>query len=91
MFLGIELRYYVLCGIGAFVLFFKFAKTGQSVFDVIKYLNPSWSDRFLGRFSEAIVFIFLGALIGTIMTQPTNEQQAITAGLGWTGLLGKVN
>jgi len=36
-----------------------------------------------------VIFCLIGAVIGTILTEPTNAQQALAAGLGWTGLLAK--
>lgn len=88
-FFGIIWSYYLLCGIGAFVLFFKLQKKGSPIFEVIGYLNPKWADSPFCRFFEALLFAVLGAIIGTIITQPGNPQQAIAAGLGWTGLLSK--
>jgi len=89
MLFGISVTYYLLCGIGAFVLFFKLQKKGAPVFEVITYINPAYGSSPWCRLLEALVFSALGALIGTIITQPGNPQQAIVAGLGWTGLLSK--
>jgi hypothetical protein len=36
---------------------------------------------------EFMIFIALGVLIGVGFAEPSNIQQAIAAGLGWTGLL----
>lgn len=90
-FFEIEKSYYVLCGIGAFVLFFKLQKKGRPVFEVIGHIFPEWSSSPCCRVLEAAIFVFLGAIIGTLIAQPGNPQQAIAAGLGWTGLLSKTS
>ena len=89
MLFGIEWTCYLLCGIGAFVLFFKLQQKGPPIFEVIGYINPSWRGNPICRFLEAVLFSLLGAIIGTVITHPSNAQQAIVAGLGWTGLLTK--
>lgn len=81
--------YYFLCGIGALVLFFKMQQgRGKAIFSVISYINPEWGNSVTGRLFEAFMFAALGAVVGTIIAQPVNPQQAIAAGLGWTGLIG---
>ena len=86
---GIEPSYYFLCGAGALVLFFKM-QSGRSkpVISILGYIHPPLVDNPLGRVLEAILFALLGALLGTLIAQPINPQQAIVAGLGWTGLIG---
>ncbi|QYJ77344.1 hypothetical protein [Shewanella acanthi] len=87
----IELAYYILCFVAAFVLFFKLHKDGEPPFAVLGYINPDAAQSAYGRFFEAILFAALGALIGTLLTIPTSPAQAIAAGLGWTGLLSATN
>lgn len=87
---GIKICHYLVCAIGAFILFFKLAKKGQVIFEVIGYINPKWSESAWCRIFEAAIFTILGAFVGSILTQPTNPQQALAAGLGWTGLLSKI-
>ncbi|MDY6988451.1 MAG: hypothetical protein SWQ30_10380 [Thermodesulfobacteriota bacterium] len=89
--LDIELSYYVVCGIAALVLFFRLQNVGQPVIEIVKYVNPKWGDSTGGRIVDALLFASFGAVIGTLVTQPTNPQQAVAAGLGWTGLLSKLN
>jgi len=38
---------------------------------------------------EFFVFLAMGCIVGIAFTNPTNAQQAITAGMGWTGVLVK--
>jgi hypothetical protein len=38
---------------------------------------------------EFLVFVALGSLVGVAVVQPLNPTQAITAGLGWTGLFAR--
>jgi hypothetical protein len=91
MLFGIDSAYYFLTGIGAFVLFFRLEKNNVRTFEVVGYINPKWKPHPLCRFSEAIIFCVLGAIVGTAITHPINPQQAIFAGLGWTGLLTKTS
>lgn len=86
---GIEISYYVLCLIGAFVLYFmKMDFKSTQGFEVIGRINPKYKENPWCKFGEALIFSVLGAIIGTILTSPTNPQQAIVAGLCWTSLLG---
>ncbi|MFN3237683.1 MAG: hypothetical protein ACE37D_11575 [Pseudomonadales bacterium] len=87
----IELTYYLLCFLAAFVLFFKLHKDGEPPFAVLGYINPSAAESPWGKFFEAILFATVGAIIGTLLTIPTSPSQAIAAGLGWTGLLSATN
>jgi hypothetical protein len=38
---------------------------------------------------EFLVFVALGVVIGIGFTSPTNPRQAISAGLGWTGVFAR--
>ena len=35
---------------------------------------------------EFVVFLTMGCLVGIAFVNPTNAQQALTAGMGWTGV-----
>ena len=53
--------------------------------DVIQYLP-------VGRFRpliEFLVFLTFGCIVGISFTNPNSAQQAITAGMGWTGLVAR--
>jgi len=39
---------------------------------------------------DTVVFAFCGAIFVSIFVQPSTVQQAIAAGLGWTGLVGAI-
>ncbi len=86
---GIEYSYFLLSGAGALVLFFKM-QSGRSKpgISILGYIHPPLESNPFGRVLEALLFASLGALLGTIIAQPVNPQQAIAAGLGWTGLIG---
>lgn len=86
---GVERELFFLCFIGAFVLFFKLQKEDNPTLTILAAIEPAWKDNRLARISDALIFAVLGALIAGVITQPTNPQQAIAAGLGWTGLLSK--
>jgi hypothetical protein len=38
---------------------------------------------------EFLVFVTMGCLVGIAFTDPSNARQAITAGMGWTGVLAR--
>jgi hypothetical protein len=81
----------VLCvAIGAIVLWVKNGYTGQGTFafgpltDLI-FTEGKWV-KFRG-IVEFVLFVGFGVAIAIALTQPANVQQAVAAGLGWTGLL----
>jgi len=86
----IAFQYYLLCGVGAFVLHFKLKTAGRVVIEFLPHINERWRDSTLAKFLDAILFTAVGALIGTVLTHPINPQQAIVAGLGWTGLVNSI-
>lgn len=40
---------------------------------------------------EFFMFVAFGIVVGIVMTQPGNAMQAITAGMGWTAIVGKLS
>jgi len=91
MLFGIRYSFYILSAISSFVLFFILHQRGKIVFEVLGYINPNWKNNSWCRFFEAIIFAILGALLATVFVQPSNEQQAIFAGMGWTGLFNAIS
>lgn len=85
--LEIDISYYLICFVAAFALYFKLHEKGNPPVRVVAHINPIWADSGWGRFSEAVIFAALGAIIGTLLTSPATPAQAVAAGLGWTGLL----
>jgi hypothetical protein len=45
-----------------------------------------WSERAVFR-SNAVLVVIVGTLVGSALVNPTTRAQALTAGLGWVGLL----
>ncbi len=86
-FFEIPLEYYFVSWIGAFVLYFRLKSTGRSIIRLLPHINNKWKDLPWVNFLDALIISLLGAVIGTIITEPSSPQQAITTGLGWTGLL----
>jgi|DeeseametaMP1786_FD_contig_21_1475708_length_394_multi_8_in_0_out_0_1 hypothetical protein len=83
----IDISYYLICFVAAFALYFKLHEKGNPPVRVVAHINPAWADSGWGRFFEAIIFALLGAILGTLITSPNTPAQAVSAGLGWTGLL----
>lgn len=84
---GIELAHYVVCAIGAFLLYFKLQTEGKEVIRFSAVIKKDWKEKPAAVIIDAVAFTVLGSLIAGIITQPTTPQQALAAGLGWTGLL----
>jgi len=59
--------------------------------EFLPHINPKWKGSTITRIIDMLLFTVVGAFIGTIFTQPTTAQQALAAGLGWTGLLSSVS
>ena len=74
------------CCLGAFVLHCKLHSEEQKVITFIQHLFPDW-DSSWRTFIEACLFAFIGGIISYGLTQPTTTPQALSAGLGWTGLI----
>ena len=72
--------------VGVIVLWGKLGVERVKVYalsDLIRKLIPN--DR-LGAFFEFAVFVSLGVIAAVGIVQPATIAQAISAGLGWTGL-----
>jgi hypothetical protein len=87
MIFDIKYSFYLLGAISSFVLFFYLQKHGKVVFEVLGYINPKWKNKPWCRFFEVLIFTTLGSMLAIILIEPSNPQQAIFAGLGWTGIL----
>ncbi len=87
MILEIPIEHYLVCWVGSFILYFQLKTKNKPVLKVLPHINENWEDKPIALFIDALFITTVGALIGTIATQPINAQQAIAAGLGWTGLL----
>lgn len=82
-----DIDLYLVSGIGAFILYFKLLSTDQITLNIIKHFDSKFSKTSIGKLLETIVFVILGSLIGVILIQPENYQQAFTSGLSWTTLI----
>ena len=85
--LDIEFQHYIISGVGAITLYFKLKSSGKDVIQFLPHFKSSWAEAPFARLIDALLFTLIGALIGTILTQPETPQQALAAGLGWTGLI----
>jgi len=83
----IEIQFYIASLIGAFTLYFAFCSRNKLNIRVLKYILPKHSNHPLVHLIDSIIISSLGAVLCTIITQPSNFQQAAISGLGWIGLL----
>ena len=79
-------RLYFFAGVGAFVLYCKLRSEGRRVIQFLPVLAPTWNSPSL-PFTEAVIFAVVGAIVSVALLQPATVPQALSAGLGWTGLL----
>ncbi len=84
---NINISYYVASWVGAILLYFKMKTEGKAVIEFLPHLFGNEITSPVGKIAEVLIFSIIGAIIATILTIPSNPQQAIAAGLGWTGLL----
>jgi hypothetical protein len=75
--------------LGAFALYFKLKGDGRPVIEFLRFLFPSWRSP-LVPLIEAVLFSVLGGALAYGIVQPSTVVQAISAGLGWTGLFSAV-
>ena len=74
------------CAVGAFVLYCKLRSEDRPVIEFITYVAPEWNSQ-LRQPSEMAVYTAIGSLISYGFVHPITFAQAVSAGLGWTGLI----
>jgi hypothetical protein len=84
---GFDINYYILSGISAFSLYFMIQSKGKKPIKIIRLIFKRFDEAPLAIFVDSVITSLLGAIICTIITQPTNYQQSVISGLGWTGLV----
>lgn len=85
--LEVPLEIYIVCWGGAIVLYFKLKSDGRPPMEFLPHIKDSWRESPTLKGLDILIFSVVGAFVATIFTQPDNAQQALAAGLGWTGLL----
>lgn len=78
--------YVLVAAFGALILYVKLLNENQPVMGFITRFHAAWETSLMARFIDVILFVSVGAIAAVILTQPTNVQQALMAGFGWTGL-----
>ncbi len=73
-------------GVGAFVLYCKLRSEGRKVIQFLPVVAPNWNPSWLPLF-EAVIFSIVGGIVSVALLQPATIPQALSAGLGWTGLI----
>lgn len=76
----------VFCCLGAFVLHCKLRSENQPMIEFLKHLFPKWESSWR-TFLEACFFAVIGGIVSYGLIQPITTPQALSAGLGWTGLI----
>lgn len=74
------------CCLGAFVLHCKLRSEDQPMIQFLKPLFPKWESSWQ-TFLEAFFFAAIGGVVSFGLIQPITTPQALSAGLGWTGLI----
>lgn len=72
--------------IGSFVLYCKLKTEERPIIEFMVHLAPHWNSTWK-PFIEAIIFLVIGSIVAYGLVHPTTIPQAISAGLGWTGLV----
>jgi len=60
----IDFGYYIVTGIGAFMLYFKLKSDGKDVIEFLPVIKKEWKLNTKAKFLDAIIFTIMGALIG---------------------------
>jgi len=55
--------------------------------EFVAHIFPKLKDSPVATVIDVVLFAVFGSLFATTFTQPESAQQALAAGLGWTGLL----
>ena len=76
----------IFCCLGAFVLHCKLRSENQPMIEFLKHLFPSWDSPWK-TFLEACFFAIVGGIVSYGLIAPITTPQALSAGLGWTGLI----
>lgn len=74
--------------IGAMVLWGTWGRTKLKAFVLSSIIRLFLTGR-AEAVVEFVVFVILGCIIGIGVVRPVNPQQAITAGLAWTGVFAR--
>ena len=73
---------------GVIFLYCKWGRKRIKVFALSEILDMWTTEQTKSRMiAELIIFVVLGCILAIGVVQPTTPAQALTAGLGWTGLL----
>jgi hypothetical protein len=77
---------HLFAALGAFVLYCKLRSEGRRVIQFLPVIAPHWNSSLLPLI-EAFIFSGIGGIVSVALLQPSTMPQALSAGLGWTGLL----
>lgn len=71
---------------GSFVLQAFLISQNKPIINFLLAFNKNWNGQ-LPTFINALVFSVVGGLVGCGLIQPATSAQALSAGLGWIGLV----
>jgi hypothetical protein len=84
---GFNVNHYILSWISAFTLYFMIQSKGKKPIKIIRSIFKRFDEAPWAVFTDSVLTSLFGAIICTIIMQPTNYQQSVISGLGWTGLV----
>jgi hypothetical protein len=88
MWAALRIEMLAFAALGAFALWMRL-KYGSNFFvDVDKFVNEIVDDFHARSVAKMAFFVIFGAILSTMMVEPTTERQALAAGMAWTALLG---
>lgn len=76
-------------GLGVVILWFKLGEKRITVFGVSRVLEQVGVSKRTSIIAEFFGVLAAGIVVVITFVQPATAEQAIAAGLGWTGLIGQ--
>jgi hypothetical protein len=83
----VQVQNWIFTAVGATVLYSTWGREKLRPFMLSDLIDTLHLEDRLRIWVEFIVFIMLGTVVAVAFTQPVSKAQAISAGLGWTGLV----
>ena len=73
--------------VGVAVSWCKLRANQRTIYGLSAVVELFFSDNRTRNVIELLIFVVIGCLVSLGITKPTNEAQALAAGLAWTGML----
>ncbi len=75
---------------GSFVLQAFLISQKKPIINFLHVFNRDWNGQ-LATFVNAVIFSVVGGLVGCGLVRPSTSAQALSAGLGWIGLVASMH